>query len=38
MKKRQRINKRVVPSPSIIETIPEGDEEKEEEESKEEEE
>ena len=38
MKKRQRINRRLVPSPSILETIQEGDEEDQEEESKEEEE
>ena len=38
MKKRQRINRRLVPSPSIPKTIPEGNEEKEEEEELEEEE
>ena len=36
MKKRQRINRILVPSPSIPKTIPEGDEEEEEEESEEE--
>ena len=38
MKKRQRINRRLVPCPSIPKTILEGDEEEEEEELEEEEE
>ena len=38
MKKRQRINKRLVPSPFVLKTIIEGDEEEEEEELEEEEE
>ena len=38
MKKRQRISRRLVPNPYILETIPKGDEEEEEIESEEEEE